>query len=58
MRHLVKLLGSFELQVFIFKIQTLGSPVVAQPVMNSTSIHEDAGLIPSLAHWVKDLALP
>ena len=32
-------------------------PVVAQQVKNLTSIHEDTGLIPGLAHWVKDLVL-
>ena len=35
----------------------LGVPVVAQQVRNSTSIHEDVGLIPGLAQWVKDLVL-
>ena len=41
----------------IFKKDKTGSSHCSAVETNLTSIHEDVGLIPGLAQWVKDLAL-
>ena len=35
-----------------------GVPTVDQQIMNSVSIHEDAGSMPGLTQWIKDPAMP
>ena len=41
-----------------FKYFTFGSSHCGSAVTKPVSIHEDAGLIPGLAQWVKDPKLP
>ena len=43
---------------FYNKKAFMGVPIMVQLLTNLTSIHEDKGVIPALAQWVKDPALP
>ena len=45
--------GHIQLLEFHIVSTTFGVLIVAQQVKNLTSIHEDVGLIPGLAQWVK-----
>ena len=57
-KTITRTLSSGDHFVMYNNMESLGVPTVAQRVTNPASIHEDVGLIPSLAQWVKDPALP
>ena len=48
--------GIYQVRRDVLKTQTWSSHC-GSVVMNPTRIHEDAGSIPGLIQWVKDLAL-
>ena len=52
-------MGQLKLCVlFALKNMIFGSSYCGEGDTNLTSIHDNAGLIPGLAQWVKDLVLP
>ena len=47
-----------KFSILMYENISRGVPTVAQQVKNLSNIHEDVGLLPGLALWVKDLVLP
>ena len=45
-------------EIWTSRILEMGVPIMAQQVKNPTGTHEDTGLIPGPAQWLKDLVLP
>ena len=45
---------NFKRRLLDFRKWETRVPVVTQQIKNPASIHQDVGLIPSLAQWVKD----